>query len=353
MKIPGFGDRVRVAGTAQTEAAGIAGKVGEVWSESKPSVSGVGPVIGDRGEDVAVSVLFEDTEDIRWLAPHLLRRVERATSPSRRLLFVFLGALALAAATALAGIGAPRVHRFTLVGAETPCLPAGNYVASGTYPTVRGDSEQAARTNIALRRAVTDDQRRYARSARRHDAADGGGIYRTGIDQSLTSASTVVVSALIPTLELYPGGGDGRTWISATVDVRSGREVSLPELLANPTIALPLLAREYRAQVRHTRPWTYVAEHSASNTPSFAHYRYFALTPTGLAFGFGQQTGGARFAAVLPYRLVHPYLSELGKRLVAGVRRPRPDRSRELGEPAWASLERTAPGAVGWPVACA
>lgn len=353
MTVPGFGDRVRIADAPETKATGFAGRVGEVWSESAPFAAGVGPVIGGEGEELLVSVLFEDTEDIVWFAPRLLTRVERATSPTRRLLFVFLGALALAAATALAGIGTTRVHRFTLVSAETPCLPVGNYVTSGAYPNVRGDSKQAARTNIALDRAVIADQHRFARSARRHTTADGAGIYQTGIDQGLTSASTVVVSALIPTLELYPGGNDGQTWISATVDVRSGRAVSLRQLLANPTIALPMLASEWRARLRHTMLWSNVAEDTAGYTPSFAHYRYFALTPTGLAFGFGQEPGGSRFAATIPYRLVHPYLSELGKRLVAGVRRPRPDRSRGFGEPAWASLQRSSPRAVGWSVACA
>lgn len=352
MAVPCFGDRVRIASALQTEATGVAGKIGEVWSESDPSLSGVGPVIGDRGGKLALSVLFEDSDEIVWFAPHLLQRVERATSPPRRLLFVFLGALVLAAATALAGIGTSRVHRLTLIGAETPCLPVSNYLTSGAYPNVRGDSKQAARTNIALQRVVITDQRRYARSARRHAAAGGAGIYETGIDQSLTSASTVVVSALIPTLKLYPGATDGQTWISATVDVRSGRTVSLRQLLANPTIALPVLARDWRDLLRHTMLWSYVAEDSDSYTPSFSHYRYFALTPTGLAFGFAQEPGDSRFAAIVPYRVARPYLSELGKRLVAGVRRPRPDRNRGLSEPAWASLQRSSPGAMDWPVAC-
>lgn len=352
MTLPRFGDRVRIADAPETHATGFAGKIGEVWSESDPSRSGVGPVIGDRGENFAFSVLFEDSEDIVWFAPHLLKREERATSPSRRLLFVFLGALALAAATALAGLGTSRVHRFTLISASTPCLPGSNYLTSGNYPNVRGNSKQAARTNIALHRAVITDQRRYARSTRWDTTSKGGGLYETGINQSLTSASTVVVSALIPTIELYPGSTVGQTWASATVDVRSGRAVSLRQLLANPTIALPVLARDWRDRLRHTMLWPYVAEDTASYTPSFAHFRYFALTPTGLAFGFGQEPGGSRFAAIIPYRVVHPYLSDLGRRLVAGVRRPRTDRSRGLSEPAWATLQRSSPGAAGWPVAC-
>ncbi|HZT84090.1 MAG TPA: hypothetical protein VE984_01540 [Gaiellaceae bacterium] len=352
MTRPSFGDRVRIGSSPESEASGFAGRVGEVWSESEPSVSGVGPVIGDRGDDVAVSVLFEDTEDVVWFAPHLVRRVERARSPSRRLLLVFFAALALATATAVAGVGKARIRSLALVGAAPPCFPAQGYVTAGAYPNVRGTSKRAARANIALRRAVIADQRSYARTALRR-AASRAGIYEMGIDQELTSASTVVVSALIPALELHPGGGAGQTWIAATVDVRSGKAVSLRQLLANPPLALPVLAADWKARLRHTTLWPYVAQDTAGYTPSFAHYRYFALTPTGLAFGFRQEPGGSRFAAVIPYRLVRPYLSPLGRRLVAGVRRPRTPRAQEQGGTVWAGLGRSVPRVeTGWPTAC-
>lgn len=344
---------MRVATAPETEARGFAGRVGEVWSESEPSVSGIGPVIGDRGEDLALSVLFEDTGDVVWFAPHLLKRVERARFPSRRLLLVFLSALVLAAVTAVADVGRTRVRSFALVSAAPPCLPVRDYVTSGAYPNVRGSSKTVARTNIALRRVVVRDQRSYAPLARRHSVLNGAGIYETAIDRGLTSASTVVVSALIPALKLYPGGNDGQTWISATVDVRSGRAVSLPQLLANPSLALPVLARDWKARLRHTMLWAYVAEDAAGYTPSFAHYRYFALTPTGLAFGFGQEPGGSRFSAVIPYRLVHPFLSPLGRRLVAGVRQPRRDRSHGQDESAWPSLQHSrARDVTVWPALC-
>jgi hypothetical protein len=226
-------------------------------------------------------------------------------------------------------------------------------VTSGAYPNVRGSSKTAARTNIALRRALVKDQRSYASLARQHSVPNGAGVYETAIDRGLTSASTVVVSTLIPALKLYPGGNNGQTWISATVDVRSGRAVSLPQLLANPSLALPVLAGEWKASLRHTMLWAYVAEDAAGYTPSFAHYRYFALTPTGLAFAFGQEPGGSRFSAVIPYRLVRPFLSSLGRRLVAGVRQPRTDRNRSQYAPAWPSLQHSrAREATGWPALC-
>lgn len=353
MTSPNFGDRVRVATAPETEATGFAGRVGEVWSEVDSSEAGVGPVIGDRGEGSAVSVLFEDTEDVVWFAPYLLKRVERARSPSRRLPFVFFGALALVALTAVAQIGRSRVGSFALVRASTPCLPVPGYATSGAYPNVRGGSQRVIRTNVALRRVVVRAERRYAPSARRHQVRNSIGIYQTAIDRGLTSASTVVVSALIPALELYPGGSGGQTWISATIDVRSGKVISLRQLLANPPLALAVLASEWKAQLRHTVPGADLAKDADGYTPSFGHYRNFALTPTGLAFGFGQGPAGSRISAVIPYRLVHPYLTPLGKRLVAGVRRPKPAHSQGQNELAGTWPQHSPPAAaVSWPSNC-
>jgi hypothetical protein len=343
---------VRIVSAPETEATGFAGRVGEVWSESKRPGSGIGPVIGDRGDRLAFSVLFESTEDVVWFAPHLLRRVGRPGFPSRRLPFVFFAALAIAALTAVAGLTTGTVRRLTVISAVTPCLPVHGYLTTGTYPNVLGASKGAARTNIALRRAVVADQQGYAPSAQQHRVPNGSGVYRTAVDQQLTSASTVVVSALIPTLKLYPDRSGSQTWISATIDVLSGRPVSLRQLLANPPLALAALAASWRARSRAVLPPA-VAQDAADYTPTFAHYRYFALTPAGLAFGFPAGAAGSRFAAVIPYRIVRPYLSPLGRRLVAGVRRSRPVPRRDQHQFVWASLKHTPMDpAANLPIAC-
>jgi hypothetical protein len=248
---------------------------------------------------------------------------------SRSSLSALVGVAALLAAVATASAGAVRprpVRALSIVRAATPHFPVRDYLTLGHYPKVRGVPGLAT-TNATLRRAIIADQQRYAPSARRYAGGPFHGIYGTAIDHQLTSASTVVVSALMPARKYYPGGNDGETWISATVDVRSGRLVSLRELLAHPRLALPVLARDWKARIRRLRLfWPAVAEDPASYTPTFAHYRYFALTRTGLAFGFPQEPAGPRIAAVIPYRQVDSYLSPLGSRLVAGVRRPLPDR---------------------------
>jgi hypothetical protein len=69
-----FGDLIRIA-RAETEESGFAGRVGQVFGESIPSRSRVGPVIGDKGDDYAYSVFFEDTDEQVWFAPHLVEFV--------------------------------------------------------------------------------------------------------------------------------------------------------------------------------------------------------------------------------------------------------------------------------------
>jgi hypothetical protein len=73
---PSFGDRVRIARSDETTKGGFAGRSGQVYGESMPSSSGVGPVIGDRGEDLALSVFFDDTNEQVWFAPHLVEFLE-------------------------------------------------------------------------------------------------------------------------------------------------------------------------------------------------------------------------------------------------------------------------------------
>jgi hypothetical protein len=63
------------------EAGSYSGRYGEVYGESVPSQSGVGPVIGslEGGSnrlDYALAVHFEDTQETQWFAPHLVEAVD-------------------------------------------------------------------------------------------------------------------------------------------------------------------------------------------------------------------------------------------------------------------------------------
>jgi hypothetical protein len=66
-----FGDRVRIRPTAETEAAGIAGRSGVVYGMTTVSVTGV-EVLGSPTEDVALNIGIDKSERTVWLAPVLV-----------------------------------------------------------------------------------------------------------------------------------------------------------------------------------------------------------------------------------------------------------------------------------------
>src|SRR6266508_145304 len=216
-------------------------------------------------------------------------------------------ATALGFALALAATGceahsrvANAVHAspLSVVSATTPRFPVARFETGGTFPQVRDGKLALGAVNMALRAVVASDQRAFEPRARRYGKRVAGhrlpsgyaGYYETGLDRTLVSASTVVVSALI------------------RADKRLDQAVR-----RHPAAALAT------AQ--------------------------FALLPNGLAVGVVESYG--RDDALVPYRALRPYLSRLGLRLVAGARWPdyRADRGhfsycRRPG-PSWSELSAT------------
>ena len=72
-----FGDNIRVNRTPETEALGVAGRIGQVYGQTKPSVTGV-KVVGGADSGYAINVHFNGPEDTIWFAPHLLKFVDHA-----------------------------------------------------------------------------------------------------------------------------------------------------------------------------------------------------------------------------------------------------------------------------------
>ncbi len=70
-------DNVRIRVTPSTEAAGVAGRIGNVAGFTTPSMTGV-EVIGEVKEDLAFSVMFENPHMQLWFAPDLLEFVDHA-----------------------------------------------------------------------------------------------------------------------------------------------------------------------------------------------------------------------------------------------------------------------------------
>ena len=215
-----------------------------------------------------------------------------------------------------------------VVAVPTPRFQVPRYDTRGTYPQVRDANLDLSAVNAGLRAAVILDQREYAPAARRNSvgtAREYHGLYKTSIDRRLLSASTVVVSALMPATKLYPGGNEGNTWVAVTVRVPSGRPVRITSLFADPSRGLRALASAWKTRVRRTNPrmWPCVRFHLADYRPGARRYRHFALTVQGLTVGFWQEPACNRLAATVPYTVLRPYLGKLGRRLIAGIRRPR------------------------------
>lgn len=69
--------RVRVRATPLTMSLGYADLIGDIRGDTRPSVSGVGPVIGLEDSDFAVNVWLEALEEQVWFAPDLLEPVKK------------------------------------------------------------------------------------------------------------------------------------------------------------------------------------------------------------------------------------------------------------------------------------
>jgi hypothetical protein len=180
--------------------------------------------------------------------------------------------------------------------------------------------------NAALRGELLSDQHEYARRARKEKArlpSTDRGVYKTGIERRYLSASSVVVSALLPvTREVFPGqhGGDG--WLGMTVHIPSGRRVEITDLFTRPAEAIRVLAAAWKARVGRTDARPCLRAYAPDYTPTVAHYRAFALLPRGIAVGANEVEACYRLVEIVPYTTVRTYLSKFGSMLITGVRRP-------------------------------
>lgn len=222
-----------------------------------------------------------------------------------------------------------RATPLDVVEAPIPRFRVPRYDTRGMYPRVHGDNRNLVAVNAALLAAIRSDQAAYAPSARRYARTAGKscrGVYETRVDRRLLSASTVVVSALLPATTLYPCANTGKGWLAVTIRVPSGAPIRITDLFTNPSRGLRVLADAWKSRVRSADPelWRRCVRIVLSqHRPTARNYRYFALTTRGLAVGFPQAPGCNRYQAAVPYASIRPYLSDLGATLVAGVRRPR------------------------------
>src|SRR5438477_3598784 len=168
--------------------------------------------------------------------------------------------VAFVAATGAIGAGgspaspAP-VRPLAVLKAPVPPVGLGNYRTSGFYPQFADQGRPLEQVDAAVGRVVRRAERSYARATRRRYAKwpqmflpgfGDPGTYKVSIRHDTMSASTRVVSALLPVRQLYPGGNGGAMWLSFTLQVPSVRSVPLAALFAQPARALAVVARAAR-----------------------------------------------------------------------------------------------------------
>ena len=73
--MPGFANRVRIKTTDETRRLGLAGREGQVFGWTTPSLMGVS-VIGSRTEDYAVNVHFDDLNESFWFSEDLVEQLD-------------------------------------------------------------------------------------------------------------------------------------------------------------------------------------------------------------------------------------------------------------------------------------
>jgi hypothetical protein len=222
-------------------------------------------------------------------------------------------------------VGRATVVALRVVESRTPPLRVPRYHTRGTYMQVSGSGINLRAVNSALRAALFADQKAYAPYARREKPRTvyrAHGVYRTAVARKYLSASTAVVSALMPlTRELFPGQHEGDGWLAITVQVPSGKRVTISDLFANPKRGLHALAAAWKAQIRRTSGAPCLRIYHDHYRPTAANYRAFALTPPGLAVGSWELAACHRLVATVRYGLLRPYLSKTGAELIKGVRR--------------------------------
>jgi hypothetical protein len=242
------------------------------------------------------------------------------------------------------------VSPLTVVEVPAPPIRVPRIETTARYPQVRGANVDLRAVNAALRDLVVGDERAFTTYAR-EERTDLEGVgdangpswayfvapYRVQVDPKLVSASTTVVSALLPAeREVFPGQSGGDQWLSITV-LPSGRRLKIWQLFADPERGLRVFAKAWRARLGRRAACT-------DYSGPFNVFRYFALTPTGLAVGGSTSGACSRWVATVPYRILRPHLSELGAKLISGVRRPRLVPTKQATGPAAVVFVQALPG---------
>jgi hypothetical protein len=192
--------------------------------------------------------------------------------------------------------------------------------------------------NLVIENAIRYNQGAFlssvVRSLRAHPPAGlvpgVPAYYELHPNRNLVSASSTVVSELLPAEMTVPGGMDGGTYVGVTVDVDSGQPVVLADLLmADGTSTLVAKAASTGARTNgclgRARP-DLTLRLIRSAIGDGKGFNSFVLLPAGIVLGFAQGEIALNDCGpidlMIPYRTVLGAFSPLGRLLVSGVRNP-------------------------------
>jgi pimeloyl-ACP methyl ester carboxylesterase len=220
----------------------------------------------------------------------------------------------------------------TLSQQLVPDPPLGpDFTTSGDYVQVSGAAGLGT-VNAELRELIINDQAALRALEKNYPPHEGPpGIYSSEPRQGQISASSAVVSALIPAASATP---DAATliqhWVSGTYLVPSGTPVSLPSLFTSLPQGLQALARFAKAGLLATNGCVRQFNTEVGSTgdagfaPTRSDYQYFAMMPAGLAIGFldGQVSEMACGDAevTVSWSQLRPYLSPFALQLISKLR---------------------------------
>ena len=71
----GFADRVRIKSSNETQRLGLAGREGQVYGWTTPSVTGVS-VIGSSTDDSAINVHLDELDQALWFSEDLIEMID-------------------------------------------------------------------------------------------------------------------------------------------------------------------------------------------------------------------------------------------------------------------------------------
>jgi hypothetical protein len=174
----------------------------------------------------------------------------------------------------------------------------------GFYPQVFAKSISVDMINAKLRSIVIKDETSSLVQARAYYTTDKSlgqelitpAHYEVWPSKKLMSASTLLVSVLLPTESTMPGGVNTMYWLSATLLVPTGTSINLSDIFSNPKTGLQLIARIAKRLVLKANNCVNSSYHDRINrhffdlgiAPTISNYDDFVFTSSGLDIGFSQ-----------------------------------------------------------------